>query len=44
MNNDSFVIPPVECLDNGCTERSEKCNNCCYNMCPWFVAETKKED
>ena len=38
MNNkDKYIIvPPFECVENGCKERSEKCNNCPYCYCTWF--------
>ncbi len=38
MNNDKTVIiaEPVECLENGCTEQSEKCYNCPFAYLPWI--------
>ena len=32
-----IIVPPVECLENGCTAKSEKCNGCSYCYYPWFV-------
>ena len=32
----TIIIPPAECLENGCKQKSEKCHNCAYNYYPWF--------
>ena len=32
-----IIVRPVECLENGCTAKSEKCNCCAYCYYPWFV-------
>ena len=37
-------IPPFECLENGCRERSEKCNDCQWQYCLWFYPQTDSEN
>ena len=36
-------IPPFECLDNGCKERSAKCFYCRYSCCTWFNVPVKEK-
>ena len=31
-----IIVPPVECLENGCTAKSNKCFGCVYSYYPWF--------
>ena len=39
MNDTKCIaIPPVECLENGCRERSERCMKCANAHCIWFYA------
>ena len=39
------AIPPFECVENGCKERSKKCFDCRYFHCTWFYVpiNDKKE-
>lgn len=36
-------IPPFECIENGCKERSEKCKNCRWSHCVWFYPNTNDD-
>ncbi len=38
-----LAIPPCECVENGCKERSEKCMHCPWSRCTWFYAPIKEE-
>ena len=42
-NKNITVIPPFECLENGCRERSEKCKKCRYKRCTWFYVPKNEE-
>ncbi len=43
-NEDVIVIPPVECLENGCKKRSEKCFDCPHFGRLWFYVPKKKNN
>lgn len=40
-NKDCVPVPPVECLNNGCNKRSEKCMQCHLAHCIWFYIPKK---
>ncbi len=37
-------IPPAECVENGCKERSEKCKNCHWWRCTWFYVPVNENE
>lgn len=39
MPTKMFLIPPVECLENGCKLKTSKCERCEYKDCYWFTGQ-----
>ncbi len=40
--NETLLVPPFECVENGCKERSKKCHDCRYGSCTWFRVPVNK--